>query len=105
AQAKGKPEENGKGIPESLLVALSALQYRYEGRLDVAKGFGANMQGFIQEEDIWRRDGISVRSERPSKVLQETITDHEERFGKFYGLSSTEEYWKILQEMSKGIRV
>lgn len=31
--------------------------------------------------------------------------DHEERFGQFYGLSSTESYWNKLQEMSKDIRV
>jgi photosystem II stability/assembly factor-like uncharacterized protein len=95
APAEPTPQQTANTIPESLLVALSALQMGYaevNGR-----------QNPLQNLDVsLRQEELSQPGQENRHVLQEALGAHEKRFK---NSSTMQAYWNTFVEVARGIRV
>lgn len=103
-QTNGKPAENGKIIPESLLVALSAMQQRYPEWAQTNGSFMENVKelgGELAEQEAASED-LPPDLLRGVQIFSNAWTTHEEQF---HNIEAADAYWSMFVEMSEGIRV
>lgn len=89
AQANRTAAQEKKVIPESLLVALSAVQLTYPEWIEKNSSFTTNASERIQTDD------------ELYELYQVTAAHNQ----KFHNLKMADSYWSAFVEMSKGIRV
>jgi photosystem II stability/assembly factor-like uncharacterized protein len=96
AQSNGSPVRAVNAIPESFLVALSALQHGYP-EMNGQQNLLQNIDTLMQEERTWRL------GQENRQVLKEALEAHEKQFNG--SLAAMRSYWPTFLEVSKGIRV
>lgn len=95
AQAERTPPPAANAIPESLLVALSALQVGYS-EMNGRQNLLQNLNEIIQQEKTWRL------GRENGQVLKEALDAHEKQFQNSLAMQT---YWNTFVEVSRGIRV
>ncbi|MGE0682011.1 MAG: hypothetical protein AB7P69_14070, partial [Candidatus Binatia bacterium] len=101
-QTNGKPAANGKIIPESLLVALSAVHQRYPERAETNDSFMEKVKelgGELAEQEVANLPPVLLRG---VQIFNNAWTAHEEQF---HNIEAADAYWSTFVEMSEGIRV
>jgi hypothetical protein len=88
-QTNGKPAENGKVVPESLLVALSAVQQAYPEWIAKNPSFTKNISERIPDD-------------QETYDLYRFMAEHNQEFNNW---AAADTFWPTFVEMSKGIRV
>jgi hypothetical protein len=95
AQADQPQPRAANIIPESLLVALSALQVG-SPEMNGRQSFLQNLNAPLQQEHLWQR------GQENKQVLREALDAHEKQFN---NSSAMQTYWDTFVEVSRGIRV